>query len=259
VETAEAFGCLSGSQTLESSAVQLDLFRPLDRAWLTVGARQVPMRVVHNPRARRYLLRVNADGSARLTVPRRGSVAEGYRFAERHLDWVGRQLLRLAAQPQGRRQWRIGSTVLLRGEAVRLEAGPAEKPRQVRLGAEVIDGLDPAGDLRPALDRHLRALAGRELPARVLELAVRHQFSVSRVTIRNQRTRWGSCSRRGAISLNWRLIQTPPAVRDYLILHELAHLRHLNHSGRFWAEVERICPAFREAERWLKKHDWLLR
>jgi len=81
---------------------------------------------------------------------------------------------------------------------------------------------------------------------------------VKRVTVRGQRTRWGSCSRRGTISLNWRLIQTPEDVRDYIILHELAHLRQMNHSDRFWREVERLCPDYRSAERWLKQQrGWL--
>jgi predicted metal-dependent hydrolase len=82
---------------------------------------------------------------------------------------------------------------------------------------------------------------------------------VRRISIRNQRSRWGSCSRRGTISLNWRLIQAPPAVRDYLILHELAHFREMNHSQRFWREVARLCPQFAEAERWLNQHSDLLR
>jgi predicted metal-dependent hydrolase len=78
------------------------------------------------------------------------------------------------------------------------------------------------------------------------------------VTVRNQRSRWGSCSRRGTISLNWRLVQTPLFVRDYLVLHELAHLKEMNHSRRFWSEVARLCPDFPEAERWLKQHSRLL-
>ena len=117
---------------------------------------------------------------------------------------------------------------------------------------------DAAGDLRPAIERHLRKLAAQELPARVFELAALHQLPVRRVMVRNQRSRWGSCSRRGTISLNWRLVQTPLFVRDYLVLHELAHLKEMNHSRRFWSEVARLCPDFREAERWLKQHSGLL-
>jgi len=77
--------------------------------------------------------------------------------------------------------------------------------------------------------------------------------------VRNQRSRWGSCSHRGSISLNWRLIQAPPFVRDYILLHELMHLREMNHSPRFWSEVESVCPYYQVAERWLKAHSRLLR
>jgi predicted metal-dependent hydrolase len=101
-------------------------------------------------------------------------------------------------------------------------------------------------------------LAARELPSRVAELANEHQFVVRRVSVRNQKSRWGSCSRQGTISLNWRLIQTPTFVRDYITLHELAHLKEMNHSKRFWREVARLCPDFARAERWLKDHSDLL-
>ena len=105
----------------------------------------------------------------------------------------------------------------------------------------------------------LRTLATRELPLRVMEHAVKHDINVSRVTVRNQKSRWGSCSRRGTVSLNWRLIQTPSFVRDYIILHELAHRRHMNHSNKFWPEVKRVCPDYLLAERWLKQNAKLLR
>jgi predicted metal-dependent hydrolase len=109
------------------------------------------------------------------------------------------------------------------------------------------------------VERQLRGLAAEELPPRLFELARRHGLCVQRVTVRNQRSRWGSCSRRGTISLNWRLIQTPPFVRDYILLHELAHFIEMNHSRRFWAEVARLCPEFAQAERWLKNNGDLLK
>ncbi len=85
-----------------------------------------------------------------------------------------------------------------------------------------------------------------------------HGLAVRRVTIRDQKSRWGSCSSKGTISLNWRLIQTPASVSEYVILHELAHLRHMNHSTRFWQEVEKLCPDYRRAQLWLKEHQRLL-
>lgn len=103
-------------------------------------------------------------------------------------------------------------------------------------------------------DLRLRDEASTVLPERLLDLARQHGFLVSRVVVRNQRTLWGSCSRRGAISLNWRLMLMPPHVRDYILLHELAHLRHANHSRRFWAVVASMCPWYRDAHRWLRQH-----
>src|SRR5688500_6381784 len=99
-----------------------------------------------------------------------------------------------------------------------------------------------------------QSLAITELVQRTRELAAQTNSQIARITIRSQRTRWGSCSRRRAISLNWRLIQTPAFVADYIILHELMHLRQMNHSKRFWDEVENVCPTWREAEKWLRQH-----
>jgi predicted metal-dependent hydrolase len=106
---------------------------------------------------------------------------------------------------------------------------------------------------RPAaVDRELRARARVELPPQLLALAAQHGLAVTRVSIRNQRSRWGSCARSGHISLNFRLLLVPPHVREYVLIHELMHLRQANHSIRFWRLVEAACPGFREAERWLR-------
>jgi predicted metal-dependent hydrolase len=81
---------------------------------------------------------------------------------------------------------------------------------------------------------------------------------VKHVTVRNQRSRWGSCSANGVISLNWRLVQTPDSVRDYIIYHELMHLREMNHSPRYWRHVASVCSWWEDAERWLKRNGSLL-
>ena len=227
--------------------------------WLLVGARRVRLHLVRHRRARRYVLRLRPDGCARVTIPRGGSVVEARQFVGRQVAWLERQLLRQAAHPAAPRQWLPGTSILFRGQLVRLELGGEGEAKLVRFAQELVRVGAGEIDLRPAVERHLWQLAARELPARVLELAAQHQLPVRRVTIRNQRSRWGSCSRRATISLNWRLVQAPVFVRDYLVLHELAHLREMNHSSRFWREVERLCPTFVEAERWLKEHADLLR
>ncbi|MBE0541204.1 MAG: M48 family metallopeptidase [Verrucomicrobia bacterium] len=226
---------------------------------LELSGRQIPMALVRNPRARRYVLRLRPDGSARVTIPRGGSVAEARRFAERNKVWLERQLQRMAERSSRPKEWWIGMKILIRGEPVRIEAGVNGESGLIQLGGEVIRVANPAINLRPVIEKHLWRLAAQELPPRVLNYAAMHQLPVRRITVRNQKSRWGSCSRRGTISLNWRLIQTPPHVQDYIVLHELCHLREMNHSARFWLEVERVCPDFKAAEHWLKQHSLLLR
>jgi predicted metal-dependent hydrolase len=97
----------------------------------------------------------------------------------------------------------------------------------------------------------LRARAAAELPPALMTLAERHGIAVTRVSIRNQRSRWGACSAHGSITLNWRLILVPEFVREYVMLHELMHRRELNHSRRFWKLVAAVCPRHQEARRWL--------
>jgi hypothetical protein len=255
---ASAFARTGHAQQIELPLPSAPLPRP-DEQWLSAGGQRVRLRLVRHRRARRYVLRLSPDGTARVTVPRGGSAAEAVRFARRHAAWLERQLLQWAARPRRPAAWLPGTEILFRGEPVRLETCPDGQGHLVRFGGQGLRVADPAGDLRPAVERHLRQLAAQELPRRVWELATLHQAPVARVAVRNQRSRWGSCSRRGTVSLNWRLVQVPAPVRDYLILHELAHLREMNHSRAFWREVARLCPEFAAAERWLKKHSALLR
>jgi len=96
------------------------------------------------------------------------------------------------------------------------------------------------------------ARAKRELPARLLEIAAQHGLRVARVSVRNQKWRWGSCSKDGHICLNWRLVEMPDWVRDYVMIHELMHLKRMDHSPRFWKLVAAACPAYQEARKWLR-------
>jgi len=167
---------------------------------------------VRHPRARRYLIRVTYDGTVRVTVPRWGSKREGAAFAERERAWIEAQLRKRDVERQ--------------------RPGLAELP---------------AADQRGLIVR-----AKHELPPRLLELAARHGLAVSRVSIRNQRWRWGSCSRSGHICLNWRLVTMPEAVRDYVLIHELMHLKRMDHSPKFWKLVAEACPPYEEARAWLR-------
>jgi hypothetical protein len=222
-------------------------------ATLDVDVDGTAVRVVftRHPRAVRYRLTLCRDGTARCTVPRRGSLAEAHRFVARSHGWLVQRIRIEASRPKPQREWRIGTPVWFRGERPALELAPGGG--RLRLGdTEFPLPRVAADDLRPHVERRLRMLAAVELPLRVRELAAVHGLAYRSVSVRNQRSRWGSCSARHGISLNWRLVQTPVSVRDYIVLHELAHTRHLDHSDRFWAEVARMCPTHAQAELWLR-------
>jgi predicted metal-dependent hydrolase len=230
-------------------------FNIVQERQFALSSSDLQVKIRRHPRARRYVLRLLEDRSARLTIPRGGTMEEAEKFLQRNLAWLERAFKRLVNQPVRPREWRVGAEILLRGEMHRLE----ETAGGVRLGEESIAASDVSIDLRSVIESHLWTLAMREFPAQVFHWAKIHDVNATRVTVRNQRSRWGSCSRKGAISLNWRLIQAPPVVQEYIILHELMHLRQMNHSAKYWREVEQVCPNYREAERWLRKHAWLLR
>ena len=207
------------------------------------------------PRARRYILRVRPDGTLRVTVPRGGSRREAEQFVRRHEKWIARERGRVR---RGERialagpAWHDGSTILLRGEPVRISTEARGQQLARRLRRPRGPRCRSRSDVRPAIEHDLRELARAVLPPRLRELAIEHSLEVGAVSIRNQRSRWGSCARNGNIALNFRLVQMPAHVSDYVLLHELMHIRQQNHSRRFWRLVEAVCPGFRDAERWLK-------
>jgi predicted metal-dependent hydrolase len=202
---------------------------PVNKEFAANHPSQVPdprLVFTRHPKARRYILRVENDGCVRVTVPRRGSRKEALAFAERERAWIDKQRSRIDDARRRRA----------------LDRPPGNPPGTSTVDPETTE--DEAA---------LRARACRELPPRLFQLAVQHGVSVSRVSIRNQRWRWGSCSRRGHICLNWRLVTMPQDVRDYVLIHELMHLKRMDHSPKFWKLVAAACPGYRDARRWLRR------
>jgi predicted metal-dependent hydrolase len=201
-------------------------------------------------RARRYVLRVNPDGTVRVTVPRRGSRREAEEFVEKNRRWIQRERHRVR-QEHAPSRWLAGHRILLRGVPVAIDVRPDPRGYVVSYGERSVASGTLDG-IRDAIERDLRELARTELIPRLYELAARHGLTVGAVSIRNQRSRWGSCGRSGHIALNFRLVQMPPDIRDYVLVHELMHLRQQNHGRRFWRFVQMACPNFRDAEQWLR-------
>ncbi len=186
-----------------------------------------------------------------MTIPRGGSRREAEAFVQRHQAWVAAERLRVAER-HAPVQWHVGDAILLHGEPSVLRVQEAGRSRMLMVGDQRVRLAGGVDNVRPAAELALRRLAGRELVPRLEALAAEHRLTVSRITIRNQRSRWGSCSHRGVIALNFRLVQMPPWVCDYVLLHELMHLRQQNHSRRYWRLVAEVFPEYRAAERWLK-------
>jgi predicted metal-dependent hydrolase len=210
-----------------------------------------PVEFVRMRRAKRYIIRVRPDGSLRVTIPRGGSQRHAQVFLDEQRIWAERERVRVLAMHAPAR-WVEGDSILVRGRRVPLSITREGDRVWLDLAGERLRLREVPPDLRPAAEDCLTRIARRELIPRLQELARVHELTVARVAIRNQRSRWGSCARSGAVALNFRLIQTPDAVRDYVLIHELMHLKQQNHSRRFWRLVESACPDYRDAERWLR-------
>ena len=118
----------------------------------------------------------------------------------------------------------------------------------------MVSGMEGGEFYRAAAIRWLREYARAEFEKKVRFYADKMQVSVNRIAVKEQKTRWGSCSAKGTLSFNWRLMLAPPAILDYVVVHELCHLTHMNHSAAFWQAVEAVYPDYRSARRWLKEH-----
>jgi predicted metal-dependent hydrolase len=240
-----------------STEIQQSLF---DAFTPEAGVHKGPPEIVfqRSDRAHHYRLTLRRDGVAVATIPARGSEREARLFVEQHREWLDRARERQKLRPKSAAVWTLGTHVLWRGELQEIRPAIQGERPEVCLGADTFRVPQLQGDIRPTLEAHFIRRGRIELPARTWELAAETGVEVKSVTVRNQRSRWGSCSSGGIISLNWRLIQTPYSVRDYIIYHELMHLREMNHSDRFWRRVEEVCPQWREAELWIKQNGSLL-
>ncbi|MET0282193.1 MAG: SprT family zinc-dependent metalloprotease [Steroidobacteraceae bacterium] len=208
--------------------------------------------VRHSQRARRVSVRIGATGRVELVVPRGVSERRAWAFLESRAEWVRHHVARRrsAAPPSQAFPPRELSLPLL-GENWRLfQAGGAGRTRIV-VGSGVLElrgSGDPAA-WRRCLLRWLKRRGEQALAPRLAAAAAAHGFRYTQLRVRSQRTRWGSCSTRGVISLNLALLFQPEDVVHYLLCHELSHTRHMNHSARFWDCVEACEPRWRELDR----------
>lgn len=198
-------------------------------------------------RARRMTLRVPRDGGpVMLTLPAHAALSVGTAFAEAKSGWLLEATRRqppasIAAE---------GAVLPVRGQGLRLTPAPVRAAR-IEGAALLLPLRRPAGPVTQAFLRHLAA--------DLLRAACDHHAAAlgcgyRALVLRDTRSRWGSCTTDGRLMFSWRLAMAPPPVLDYVAAHEVAHLRHMDHSSRFWSTVETLCPGYRSERAWLRQN-----
>ncbi|MBA3814206.1 MAG: M48 family metallopeptidase [Alphaproteobacteria bacterium] len=215
----------------------------------TCGEQEIPLKHKPNPRAKRLSLRLSSkEQSLVLTIPPRASGSQISAFLKQCKPWVEKQLSNLtkifSIQP--------GEEVVLHGTVYQCVLDPLRRKPAL---CQVTNTLRlPPQCLQEDLHEFFKKMAGKVLPGYTLKAAEMLGQQVEKITLRDSKSRWGSCSGRKTISLSWRLVLAPPEVAHYVCVHEAVHLIHMNHSPAFWQAVERLCPRYRTHKKWLKVH-----
>jgi predicted metal-dependent hydrolase len=221
---------------------------------IVFGGEVYAVRLRRHRQARRYTLRIqSATRQVLLTMPPRGSLKEARAFAERHGGWIAARLTRLPAPAP----FAPGTVLPLRGVDHLIAHRPHARGTVWTEGegdARVLCVAGGQAHMARRIRDFLKREARRALEAASRRVAVELGVKVKRVSIRDQASRWGSCSTTGVLSYSWRLIMAPPFVLEYLAAHEVAHLVEMNHSPRFWRVVARVCSDAARAKAWLDAH-----
>ena len=229
---------------------------------IKLDGQTINYRVRRSQRARRLSIRYNAGVGLELVVPADRRWINGDAIMLKYKDWILRtheKAGRLASCAAPRR-YEHGAALPFLGQEHDILFQVSDSARQISISQspnrfDVIlprTAIDDEVVIRDSFMELYRQSALDYLPSRVAKLAVLHGFRYGAVRIKNQKTRWGSCSAKGNLNFNLRLMMAPPAAIDYIILHELCHLRELNHSPRFWQQVQSVCPDYETWKRWFK-------
>lgn len=227
---------------------------PMQERMHEVAGRSLPLRIVENDRARRLTLRIDSGGRGlRITVPPGVASRDVERFLDRHQSWLEQRLAKVPDRPQVR----PGIKLPLRGVAHRIVHEPGTR------GSVSID-RDETGPLlvvhgdRRHLPRRLADFLKREAKRDIEALVAKHTTAIGKrakaVRFRDTSSRWGSCTSDGTLSFSWRIMMAPAPVIDYLVAHEVAHLKEMNHEPKFWKLCKELCPDTERCRDWLKRN-----
>jgi predicted metal-dependent hydrolase len=241
--------------------MQLDLFTPsavsAAQVWtVRIDGRPVNYTLKRSVKAKHVWLRVGIGTGLEVIAPAKMPLRDLDKVLEKKASWIQKHLVKAGSEEKtfGIKPLRDGSKIPYLGEdhhlRVLVNHGRASSVKLT--GGEIVAAVPDREALKSAILAWYKRMARKVILDKVERLADGRKVGV--ISIRDQKTRWGSCSPKGNLSFNWRLIMAPHKVIDYLVIHELTHLEHPNHSKRFWAKVAKRCPGYEQSEAWLKDH-----
>lgn len=232
---------------------------------ITLGDRVVPYILKRSSRARLVWLRIKPQVGLTVTIPRNYQIKQIPAFLKTNSAWILRHLAKYEKESKEAPETQTPNMDSISYLGNRLTITTVHNQRDlpsIKLESnKLIINLDDSGKQTtyPALERWMKEQSVRLIVQKVKQFSSLIGVVFNRIMIRDQRSRWGSCSHLKNLSFNWRLIMTPEPVMDYVVIHELCHLKEMNHSAAFWALVTQFCPQWRERRKWLNKHSKELR
>lgn len=219
---------------------------------IEIDGQPINIQLTRNKRSKRLTLRQNlSGGNIKLSMPLRASIKQAKAFCNLHATWIVEKLAEMQDMPS----FADGQYIPLRGKMVKLVFLDQLRGQTKFVATEDSDELQVTGGQEFAprrLTTWLKAEAKKDILIAMEKYQPLLKVKYSKLTVRDTKSRWGSCSASRALSFSWRLVLAPPECLDYVVAHELAHILEMNHSAKFWAHVDRVCPHMKTSQKWLK-------
>ena len=238
---------------------------------LIINQRKIPLVVRHSAKSRHLRLQVHTDTrEVHLVIPRFVLPFEVNRFVIEKTPWIEKQWEKIENQSSihPKPKYKSGDIFYYMGRPLELTVRPCEKKRpSVRISADKliiqlyhrVSEAEGVKMVKKTLEDFYRKKAEEIIHDRLEYFNEHYRFRYHRITLRNQKSRWGSCSTQKNLNFNWRLAMAPVEIIDYVVVHELCHLKEMNHSASFWKLVSEACPDYKKSRKWLKENQFMLK